>query len=244
MNDAGAEGAPRAFVLGCNSSTLGFISSLRPDGDTVTAHLVPLAWTPAGVVAGDVWSTAAIPLATLLNWVDQTFPPDDDHTFVAQIHDIDMLLRIEWNAAVPSRLDEQTVLNIEDVPEEIADALAHPAGAIVQCGTCRRLCVKDEFVWKERQLCAWDYHATVFGKRGPWRNGAYEDRYFETLPEPAYVAPPLLEELKVEILLATGALEDALARSLVNQVLEAGAQRAHLAVRTGGGYTVLRERAD
>ena len=244
MNGSAAGAAPRAFVLGCNGSTLAFISSMRADGDSVTAHMVPLAWTPVGVVAGDRRSTAAIPLATLLNWVDQTFPPEDDHTFVAQIHDIDLLLRTEWDATVPSRLDEQTVLNIEDVPEEIADALTHPAGAIVQCAACRRLCVKDEFLWKERQLCAWDYHATVFGKRGPWRNGAYEERYFLTLPEPAYVAPPLLEELKVEVILATGALDDPLAQSLVNHVLEAGAERAHLAVRTGGGYTVLRERAE
>ena len=40
-----------------------------------------------------------------------------------------------------------------------------------QCAACRRLCVRDDFVWKEKQLCAWDYHAQVFGKRGPWHEG-------------------------------------------------------------------------
>lgn len=231
----------RAFVLGCNTNTLAFVSALR--GGTIDAHLVPLAWTPIGVVAGDAWQTARIPAATLLAWIDQTFSPDDEHAFVAQMRDVELLLRSEWEAAVPARLDETSVLNLEDVPEEIADALVHPSAPIVQCATCRRLCVRDEFVWKERQLCAWDYHTAVFGKRGPWRNGAYEERLFETLPQPAYVAPPLLEELNVEVLLATGALEDALARSIVNQVLDAGADRSYIAVRNAGGYTVLRERA-
>ena len=52
----------------------------------------------------------------------------------------------------------------------------------MQCAACRRLCVRDDFVWKEKQLCAWDYHAQVFGRRGPWHDGAYEERHFETLP--------------------------------------------------------------
>ena len=217
---------------------------MRSEGEIITAHLVPLAWTPIGVVAGNTWSSASIPIQTLLQWIDQTFAPDDEHAFVAQLHDVDMLLRIEWDSSVPEQLDEHTVLNIEDIPQEIADALVHASGSIVQCAVCRRLCVKDEFMWKERQLCAWDYHSSVFGKRGPWRNGAYEERLFETLPHPAYVAPPLLDELKVEVILATGALEDLLARSIVNQVLDADASRAHLAVKTDNGYTILRERAD
>ncbi|GAC1659628.1 MAG: hypothetical protein NVS9B12_13220 [Vulcanimicrobiaceae bacterium] len=239
MNGSAGPGA-QAFILGCNTNTLAFVSSTH--AEVITAHLVPLAWTPIGVVAGNTWSTADIPVATLLQWIDQTFAAEDEHAFVAQIHDLDMLLRIHWNAHVPDVLDEDTVLNIEDVPAEIADALVHATGTIVQCAACRRLCVKDEFAWNERQLCAWDYHTSVFGKRGPWRNGAYEERLFDTLPDPAYVAPPLLEELKVELVLATGALENALARTIVNQVLDADAARAHLAVKTDGGYTILRER--
>jgi hypothetical protein len=233
-----------AFILGCNTNTLAFVSSLRAENDEVTAHLVPLAWTPIGVVAGNTWSTASIPVQTLLTWIDQTFPADDDHAFVAQIHDVDLLLRTQWHAAIPEQLDEETVLNLEDIPQEISDALAHRAANIVQCAICRRLCVKDEFAWNERQLCAWDYHNSVFGKRGPWRNGAYEERLFETLPQPAYVAPPLLDELKVEVILATGAIDDALAHAIVNQVLDAEPERAHLAVKTDGSYTILRERVD
>lgn len=232
----------RAFVVGCNRNTLAFVSSLRAVDDTVVAHLVPLAWTPIGVVCGDTWQKAQMPTQSLLGWIDQTFPADDEHTFVAQMRDLDLLLRSEWDAAVPARLDESTVLNAEDMPQEVADALAHPPAAIVQCAACRRLCVRDEFVWKERQLCAWDYHNAVFGKRGPWRNGAYEERYFETLPEPAYVAPPLLEELNVEVLLATASIDDGLARSIINQVLDAHPERAHIAVRSSAGYTLLRER--
>ena len=243
MNGA-REDIARSFVLGCNTTTLAFVSSLRAENDAVTAHLVPLAWTPIGVVAGKTWSAASIPIQTLLTWIDQTFPADDDHAFVAQIHDVDLLLRTQWHAATPEQLDEETVLNLEDIPQEIADALAHRAADIVQCAVCRRLCVKGEFAWNDRQLCAWDNHNSVFGKRGPWRNGAYEERLFETLPQPAYVAPPLLDELKVEVILATGAIDDVLARSIVNQVLDAEAERAHLAVKTDGSYTILRERMD
>jgi hypothetical protein len=64
------------------------------------------------------------------------------------------------------------------------------------------MCVRDHFVWNERRLCAWDYHATVFGKRGPWRDQPYEERYFDTLPRAAYVAPGLLLDLDVEPVLA------------------------------------------
>jgi hypothetical protein len=103
--------------------------------------------------------------------------------------------------------------------------------------------VRDEFVWKEKQLCAWDYHAQAFGKRGPWRNGPYEERHFETLPACAYVAPPLLAELNVEAVLATADLDEAVARNAVNLVLGADASAPHLAVRIEGGYTVLRETA-
>lgn len=230
-----------AFIVGCNSSTLGFVCSLRPEEGAITAHLVPLAWTPLGVVLGNAWSKAQIPTQTFIGWVDQTFPPDDDHAFVAQLHDLELLARAEWHSDLPVSLNEETVLNFDDVPEEITDALAHAAAPIVQCAACRRLCVQGDFVWNDRQLCAWDYHATVFGKRGPWRNGPYEERHFETLPHPAFVAPPLLEELHVEVILATGSLEDSLARRIVNEVLEAQADQAHLAVRTDDGYTILRE---
>ena len=202
-----------------------------------------VAWTPIGVAIGDSWQNVGIALPNLLDWVDRTFPPEDEHSFVAPMRDIELLARVQWHAELPEALTDETVLNIEDVPEDIADGLAHPPAPIVQCAACRRLCVRDDFVWKEKQLCAWDYHAQVFGKRGPWRDGGYEERHFETLPECAYVAPQLLGELSVEVVMAINAVDEAIARRSINLLLEAEPQRPHMAVRNAGGFTVLRELA-
>ncbi len=240
--DAPIEG-PAAFALGGNGSTLAFVSSFRPENGAISARLVPIAFTPMGVVVGDTWQTAGVALANLLDWVDKTFPPEDDRSFLAPMRDIELLARVQWHAAAPQRLSETTFVNAEDIPDEVLEALAHEPAQIVQCAACRRLCVRDEFVWKEKQLCAWDYHAQAFGKRGPWRNGPYEERHFETLPACAYVAPPLLAELNVEAVLATSDLDEAVARHAVNLVLGADASAPHLAVRIEGGYTVLRETA-
>jgi hypothetical protein len=234
-------GDPRAFVLGGNASTLAFVTSLRADGSSVTAHLVPLAQTPIGTVAGNAWQNASVAFENLLNWLDTTFPPDDQRAFVAPVRDIELLARINWHVEPPSRLDESSVLNIEDVPEDVADALAHAPEPLVQCAACRRLCVRDHFVWREKQLCAWDYHRQVFGKRGPWHTGEYEQRHFETVPSPAYVAPPLLDEAGVEVVLAIAGIEDAVAQDAINLILRADADRAYMAVRTPEGYTLLRE---
>jgi hypothetical protein len=229
-------------VLGGSGSTLGFINSFRTDGGAISALLVPLAWTPIGVVIGESWQNVGIALTGLLDWVDRTFPPEDERAFVAPMRDIELLARVQWHADLPEALTERTVLNIEDVPEEIVDGLAHPSAPIVQCAVCRRLCVRDDFVWKERQLCAWDYHAQVFGKRGPWHDGPYEARHFETVPSCAYVAPPILQEMGVDVILATGEVPDATAQAMINLLLDAERGRAHMAVRSGGGYSVLRER--
>jgi hypothetical protein len=219
------------------------VSSFRPENGAISARLVPIAFTPMGVVVGDTWQTAGVALANLLDWIDKTFPPEDDRSFLAPMRDIELLARVQWHAAAPQRLSETTFVNAEDIPDEVLEALAHEPAQIVQCAACRRLCVRDEFVWKEKQLCAWDYHAQAFGKRGPWRNGPYEERHFETLPACAYVAPPLLAELNVEAVLATSDLDEAVARNAVNLVLGADASAPHLAVRIEGGYTVLRETA-
>jgi hypothetical protein len=88
-------------------------------------------------------------------------------------------------------------------------------------------------------LCAWDYHGQVFGRRGPWRNGEYEERHFDTLPLAAYVAPALLQD--VEVILGINAVDEAAARAAINVVLAGDRERSHMAVRTDGGYTVLRE---
>ena len=102
--------------------------------------------------------------------------------------------------------------------------------------------MRGEFVWKEKQLCAWDYHAAAFGKRGPWREGTYEARHFETLLACAYVVPELLDELGVEALLTVGEPAGDAAYAVVNALLEDDSGRPHLAVKTADGLTVLRER--
>ncbi len=232
-------------MLGGNSNTLAFVNSFRPERGTITARLVPIAWTPAGVVIGDTWQNVGIPLSGVIDWADKTFAPEDERAFIAPVRDIELLARVEWSAPIPERVDEDAVLNVEDLPEDVAEALANPPAAIAQCAACRRLCVRDEFVWKERQLCAWDYHAQVFGKRGPWREGAYEERHYESLPFCAYVAPPLLEELGVGVALSLDGVAEQSARRLVNALLEEESGNAHLAVRTkDGGICVLREKAE
>ncbi len=173
----------------------------------------------------------------------QTFPPEDERSFVAPLRDIELLARVQWHSEIPERYDDESIINAEDVPDDVLDGLSHDPAAIVQCTACRRLCVKNDFVWKEKQLCAWDYHTQVFGKRGPWRNGAYEAHHFETLPECAYVAPLLLDEAGVQAVMATADVADEVAQRAIDLILEADAETPHLAVRTQGGYTVLRERA-
>jgi hypothetical protein len=161
---------------------------------------------------------------------------------VSSLRDLELLARVGWTASVPEALTEDVVVNADDVPEDILDAFAHPAESLVPCAICRRTCVRDHFVWNERRLCAWDYHATVFGKRGPWREAPYEERLWETIPHAAYIAGALLDDVGVDAILAVDGLEDALAHRLINEAIAADAARAHLAVRTSSGYTLLRER--
>jgi hypothetical protein len=232
----------RVYVLGGNASTLAFVSSLRPEKGQVTAWLVPLAWTPVGVSLGEGWQRVSIAADNIGGWVDQTFPPEDERAFVTPLRDLEMLLRVRWHAEVPEALTESLLVNTEDVPEDVLDGLEHPLEALTQCAVCRRMCVRDHFLWNERQLCAWDYHATVFGKRGPWRNTPYEERFFDTLPRAAYVAPGLLQELAVEPVLAVASLPEDRMRALVNIAIGEGEDAAYLAVRTDEGLTLLRER--
>ena len=232
----------RAYVLGGNASTLAFTSSLVPESRQVTAWLVPLAWTPIGVVLGENWQRVGIAADNVAAWTDQTFDPSDERSFVSSLRDLELLARVGWTASVPDALGEDVVVNADDVPEDILDALAHPAESLVPCAICRRTCVRDHFVWNERRLCAWDYHATVFGKRGPWRDAPYEERLWETIPDAAYVAGALLDEAGVDAVLAIDGLDDALAHRLLNDAIAADAEHAHLAVRTSNGYTLLRER--
>ncbi len=242
MNGEEDRAEPRVYVLGGNSSTLAFVSDLRAERGQVPAWLAPLAWTPIGVVLGEQWQRVGIAADNIAGWVDQTFPPEDDRSFVASLHDLDLLMRIGWGADAPDVLNERAVINVDDVPDDVLDALAHPPEVLTQCAVCRRTCVRDQFVWNERQLCAWDYHATVFGRRGPWHEGAYEERHLETLPSAMYVAGGLLEEIGVDAVMAVSGLSDETAYRLINLAIEAEGGRAYLAVRTDGGFTLLRER--
>jgi hypothetical protein len=52
----------------------------------------------------------------------------------------------------------------------------------------------------------------------------------------------LLDEARVDAILAIDGIEDTLARRLINEAISGDASRPHLAVRTGDGYTLLRER--
>ena len=218
------------------------VNSLRPAANgAVTVRSLPLARTPAGIAVGEGRQDAGVSLAGIVDWIDRTFPPDDDHAFVASMRDLELLARVGWESPMPESLDERSILNAEDLPDEIVDALAAPPVALAQCETCRRLCVRGDFVWKEKQFCAWDYHARIFGRRGPWRRGPYEERHFETLPSCAYIAPPLLQELGVEAVMAGATLAVPTLRGLVNTILEADPERSHLAVRADDGIWVLRE---
>ncbi len=231
----------RVYVLGGNGSTLAFVSSLRPEKGQIVAWLVPMAWTPIGVTLGDGWQRVSIAADNIGGWVDSTFPPEDERAFVTPLRDLEMLLRVGWHAEVPERILEAQLVNPEDLPDDVLDGIGHAPEALTQCAVCRRMCVRDDFVWNDRQLCAWDYHATVFSKRGPWRDEPYEERFFATLPRAAYVAPGLLEELAVSPVLAVAGLPEDKMQQLVNIAIEGGSA-ACLAVRTDEGMTVLRER--
>jgi hypothetical protein len=235
-------GEGQVFVVGGNENTLAAVSSLRPgDGGTITARLIPLARTPLGVAIGDKHREAGIAFTGIFEWIDRTFSPEDENAFVASIRDLELLARVGWDSPFPERIGEGSVINLEDLPADVADGLAAPAVTLAACAICRRPCVRDDFEWNAKQLCAWDHHAQVFGKRGPWHEGAYEERHFETVPSCAYVAEPLLAELGVEAQLTGASLEEPTVRAVVNTILEADPSHPHMAVRTAGGVWVLRE---
>ncbi len=231
-----------AYILGGNGSTLAFAHDLVPEQKQITAWLVPLAWTPIGVVLGEPWQRVGIAADNVAGWTDQTFSADDPRSFISPIRDLELLLRTGWRAERPDRLSENVILNPEDLPEDILDGLDHPPAALVQCAICRRTCVRDHFVWNDRQLCAWDYHTSVFGRRGPWRGVPYEERLFETLPRAPYVVGALLDGINVDVVLALAGFAEPLQRELVNLAIERGGEASYLAVRTDDGYTLLRER--
>jgi hypothetical protein len=241
---SGAQPDPQrsVYVLGGNDSSLAWVTSLQPVAGLVYTQLTSLAWTPVGVVLGDHHQRVGIAADNVGGWVDRTFPASDERAFVSNGRDLELLLRVRWAGAGADSLSEDALVNPDDVPPEILDAIAAPPAALVTCAVCRRQCVRDDFVWNDRQLCAWDYHTSVFGRRGPWRLEPYDENLFESLPKAAYVSGMLLEELNVDAILATSGLDETTMRTLVNTAIE-HASGACLAVRTAEGMTLLRERA-
>lgn len=240
-------GEPRkpgsVFVLGGNSTTLAFTTSLRAEQSHITVFLLPLARTPVGIVTGDLRQNVGVAADDVVAWLDRTFAPDDPHAFMTPVHDIELLVRADWHAQPVEKLTEEALVNPEDLPDELLDALIAPAEALVQCAVCRRACVRDAFVWNERQLCAWDYHASVFGKRGPWRNDPYEERLFETLPRAAYALEALLDEIDVDAVMSLESFPETAMRLLINTAIAQAPGSPYLAVRTNEGLTLLRERS-
>lgn len=236
-------GAPRAFILGGNAHSLAFISGLSSDDETVVAYMVPMAQTPAGNVCGLEWQQLTLAQQELLDWIDRTFPASDERAFVAPARDIELLARVEWNVAPPQRLDETAVLNVDDIPDDVLEALAAPPATLVQCAACRRLCVRGDFVWKERELCAWDFHRHVFGRRGPWQTGTCNEHFPDGAPRAAYVAPPLVEESGAHVIMFLAQELCDVASDVLNAVIAQTPGLAYMAVRTPDGLTVLREGA-
>jgi len=204
--------------------------------------LVPLATTPMGVVMGQLCQRVGVALEGLAPWIDHTFPQDDERAFVASLHDLELLVRAGWHAEPPESFDERDVLNVEDVPEDVLEALHEAPVELVACAICRRLCVRDDFLWNDRRLCAWDYHATVFGRRGPWRHEPYVEHHLATLPAPRYLTPALLHELGVVVVASMSRqLEESVRFDLMNRMIAADPGGEYLGVRTESGLTLLRE---
>ncbi|MGH7716702.1 MAG: hypothetical protein ACREML_11985, partial [Vulcanimicrobiaceae bacterium] len=117
-----ARPAPRAFVLGGNASTLAFTSSFVPERLQLTVWLVPLAWTPIGVVQGEAWQKVGIAADNIGGWTDEAFAPDDEHAFVTSLRDAELLTRTGWHAEAPTSLDEALLVNPEEIPADVLDA--------------------------------------------------------------------------------------------------------------------------
>ncbi len=217
-------------------------SSFRPENQRIMVSLAPLAWTPLGVSLGATAQQVGVAFDGLASWMDQTFAPDDDRAFLGSMRDIELLRRLEWQATPPAVLSAAAILNADDLSDDLLHALGEPPSEVVPCGICRRLSVRDDFIWNDRQLCAWDFHTTVFGRRGPWHNEAYAERHFATIPHPRYLVPNLLEELNVEIIVSIGGIPTTLQQEMLNTLITRLPGPAYLLARTGDGLALLRER--
>ncbi len=233
----------RVYVLGGNASTLAFTSSLVPENRQVTAWLVPLAWTPIGVVLGENWQRVGIAADNVASWTDSTFDPSDERSFVSSLRDLELLARVGWTASVPETLTEDVVVNADDVPEDILDAFSTRrnrscrarsavarARASSSCGTSAA-CARGITTRPSSESAG-------RGAKRRTKNGCgRRSRTPHTWPA------RLLDDVGVDAVLAIDGLDDALAHRLINEAIAADTAHAHLAVRTSSGYTLLRERS-
>lgn len=231
------------FVLGGGEHMLAFVAQASGEKGQLPVVTVPLAWTPVGVAIGEGWQRVLIDENNVGGWVDQTFVPEDERAFIAPLGELELLRRIGWKDGAPERLSAELVLNPQDLPEDVVDALDAPMLPITRCAACRRSCVKDEFLWQERQLCAWDWHRTVFGRRGPWRTESLNRMQFSSVPGAGYVVPALAEEAGAETLMLLGRVDAELAYDVVSTLMERMGDGSYITVSTDSGWVVLRERA-
>ena len=151
--------------------------------------------------------TSAFRSRGLFDWIDRTFPADDERAFVAPVRDVEMLARIGWEVPFPERLDEASVLNLEDLPDEIADGLTRPHERLVACAACRApLRARRIRLERETALRLGSPRAGVRQTRTLARR-RLRGAPLRDVPSCAYVATPLLDELGVEEVLALGAIE-------------------------------------
>lgn len=221
---------------------LAFVTQATGEKGQLPVVMVPLAWTPVGVAIGDGWQRVLVDEDNVSGWVDQTFVPEDERAFLGPLNELDLLRRIGWKDEVPASLSEELVLNLADLPEDVIDGLGSPMLAITRCAACRRSCVKDEFVWQERQLCAWDWHRSVFGRRGPWRTEAVNRAQFSDAPTAGYVVPALAEEAGAETLMLLGRVDPELAYEVVSTLIERLGDCSYITISTDTGWVLLRER--
>ncbi|MDE2571039.1 MAG: hypothetical protein KGM44_00785 [bacterium] len=231
------------FVVGGGEHLLAFVTQASGEKGQLPVVMVPLAWTPVGVAVGEAWQRVLVDEGNVGGWVDQTFVPEDERAFVSPLGELELLRRIGWKDAVPERLSEELILNLGDLPEDVAEALESPMVAITRCAVCRRSCVQHDFVWQERQLCAWDWHRALFGRRGPWRTEPYNRMQFSGTPRAGYIVPALAEEAGAETLMLLGRIDPELAYDVVTTLMQRLGDGSYITVSTDNGWVLLRERA-
>ena len=98
------------------SSTLALVNSrsLR------SVNVFRFAWTPMGVVLGRGPAKSRRPAGRALRLDRSHFSGRRRSSVRRPLRDLELLLRVGWNSPFPEALDERSVLNVEETPEELA----------------------------------------------------------------------------------------------------------------------------